>query len=47
VHRRADRIVDIIGYGNKSMEGYQKNQKGSSVVNPGATLNERKLKEQM
>jgi hypothetical protein len=39
--------VDIIGYGKKSMEGYQKNQKGSSEVNPGATLNERISKEQM
>jgi hypothetical protein len=39
--------LDIIGYGKKSMEGYQKNQKGSPEVYPGATLNERTSKEQM
>jgi hypothetical protein len=39
--------VDIIGYENKSMEGYQKNQKGSSEVPLGATLNERIINERM
>jgi hypothetical protein len=44
---KVHRIVDIIGYENKSMEGYQKKQKGSSEVSLGATLNERILNERM
>jgi hypothetical protein len=38
---KADSVVDIIGYEKKSMEGSQKNEKGSSAVPLGATLNER------
>ena len=43
VHSKKDRIVEIMGDGNKSMEGGQKNKKGSSEVPFGATLNERIL----
>ena len=41
--RKAARMLVIIGQENKSMEGYQKNQKGSSKASLGATLNERIL----